>query len=218
MTAQAIPSTSWTTQVTGRHCCGFERTASRAVGADLVAGGLTRLKPVNVFQPKHESSSEASKLDGSRSVKYAFSNYSTRKLPDLVRLVERNRELPDLATGDLLELVTTYGLSDVVKSLGLLHSFDPQRHNFPGSSGGGGGGSPEALGGVWPPLKNVLEFLRQGPPDPSRVGLCSVIRSAFSKLALSLGIPHPLAAPPPETPGGPGSPSRLSGHLVRVPL
>jgi len=187
-----------------RHAEG-ERPASRAIGAALVAGAVAfgvSLYPLpdgpdlfDSFTPDQESSAEASKVDDSTFVKYTFTDFPTLKLPDLVKLVELNHDYPDLASGDLLDLVTTYGLPDVVKSLELLQSFSPLRHRFPDPPLGGGGGS----GNVLPALVILLEYLEQNPPEHSGLGLLDAVTSIFSTLALSLGISHAVVAPQPDT-------------------
>jgi hypothetical protein len=211
MLDQTSPSRSWTPppRKRERRRGGPERPAYRAVGDAIVAGGLARsvsLYPLpdgpqllDLFPPKHESSSESLKAADSTFLSYKFSDSSALKLPDLVKLVELNHNFPDFATDGLLDLVTTYGLPDVVKSLELLGSLGPLRHSFPDyRGGGGGGGSADGSEEVWPALMMLLEFLKQNPPDPSGGGLWDVITNVFPKLALSLGIPDAPAAPPPE--------------------
>ena len=208
MTDQTTCSDSWTPPPdTGRHRSEHERPASRVVGAALVAGGLAlsaSLYPLpdgphlsDIFTPDQESSSEASKVDGSPFVKYTFVNFPALTLPELVRLVELNRDFPDLATGDLLELVTTYGLSDVVKSLEVLQSFS-LRPTFPGPSGGSGGARSAGSGAVLPPLVILLEYLKQNPPALSGLNLLDAVTSIVSTLAQSLGISSALPAPQPD--------------------
>jgi hypothetical protein len=90
-------------------------------------------------------------------------------MPDLVKLGELlNHTFPDFPTDALLDVVKTYGLPDLVKSLELLKSVESLTHSFPGFSGGGGGGSSDVLTNMLP------------------------------ELVQSLGIPYTLAAPLPE--------------------
>jgi hypothetical protein len=84
----------------------LERPADRAVGAAIVAGGpalsvLSYSLPdgprlLDTFQPEQGSSTESAKVVGS-----TFHDF------------------PDIGTDRFLDLVTTYGLPDVVKSLQL---------------------------------------------------------------------------------------------------
>jgi len=208
MTDRTIPSTLWTPPDTGRRRSGPERPGGRAIGVALVAAGLAlsvSLYPLpdgpklfDLLRPDQESSSKTSKVDDSTVTKFAISDFTTVELLDLVKLVGLNRDFPDLATGDLLGLVTTYGLSNVVKSLEVLHSFSPPPTNFPSPSGGGGGGSSGAVGETWPALMILLEFLEQNAPNPSGFSLWDVATSILPNSMLSLGIPPALAAEPPE--------------------
>jgi hypothetical protein len=142
MSDHTSPSRSWTPP----------RPANRAVGAAIVAGGQAlsvSLYPLpdgprllDPFQPEQEFSSESAKIVESTFLNVTFADFATLKLPDLVKLVEPNHGFPDVGTDGLLNLVTTYGLPDVVRSLQLLDSPGPLRHSFPGFSGGGGGDSP----------------------------------------------------------------------------
>jgi uncharacterized membrane protein YgcG len=126
-----------------------ERPADRAVGAAIVAGGppLSVLlyslpdgpRPLDPFQPEQGSSTESAKVVGS-----TFHDF------------------PDIGADRFLDLVTTYGLPDVVKSLQLAaaplftpiggpnlappdppvsapdpHSATPPDVDTPSSSGGG---------------------------------------------------------------------------------
>jgi hypothetical protein len=160
MTDRTIPSISWTPPDTGRRRSGPERPGGRAIGVGLVAVGLASsvsLYPLpdgpklfDLLRPDQESSSKASKVDDSTATKFAISDFTTVQLPDLVKLVGLNRDFPDLSTGDLPGLATTYGLSNVVKSLEVLRSFSPPRINFPSPSGRGSGGSSGAVGEMWP--------------------------------------------------------------------
>jgi hypothetical protein len=209
MSDRTRPLRSWTPPLQGgRRRAGPERPANRAVGAAIVAGGLAlsvSLYPLpdgprllDLFQPEQKSSSESAKVIKSRFLNVTFPDFSRVKLPDLVKLAALNHDFPDFGTDGLLNLVTTYGLLDVVKSLQLLESLGPVRHSFPGFSGGGGGGASGVPGEAWPALMVLLEFLEQNPPDLSGGGLWDFITNAFPKLALSLGIPLAPVAPPQE--------------------
>jgi hypothetical protein len=213
MTDQTTSSKSWTQPPdTGRHRSESERPASRAIGAALVAGGLAlsvSLYPLphgpelfDMFTPDQESSSAASTADDSSTfVKYSFSNFPALKLTELVKLAELKRDFPDLAARDLLRLVTTYGLSNVVTSLEVLNSFGPLRPYFPRSSGGVGGGGGAPSNGpvdVLPALVILLEYLKLHPPVLSAPDLLAVVTSVFSTLAVSLGVSDAFSAPPPD--------------------
>jgi hypothetical protein len=187
---------------------GRERLPNRAVGAAIVAGGLVfsvslyplpagpqlldLFTPSHVFEPVRESVSESRKVVDSTFLRYQFSDFSTLKLPDLVRVVDLNDQLPGFATGGLLSLVKMYGLPNLVKSLDVLQSLGPLHMTvgFSGGGVGGGGGSSVGAVDVWPALMILLEFLKQNPPDPSGGELWDFITNVFPKLAAP--------APPPE--------------------
>ena len=161
MPDQTSPSRSWMAQPKRvRQRGGPERFANRAVGAAIVAGGLAfsvSLYPLpgesqllDPFPPKHELSEVPKSVDF-KFVNRKLPDFSTLELPDLVKLVDLlNHTLPDLQADALLDLVKTYGLPDLVKSLELLESVESLRHSFPGFSGGGGGGSPDVPTDVLP--------------------------------------------------------------------
>jgi hypothetical protein len=210
MSDQISPSRTSTPPLdSGRRRAGPERPANRAVGAAIVAGGLAlsvSLYPLpgaprllDPFQPEQATSTQSAKVVESTFLNVTFSDFSRLKLPDLVKLVALNHDFPAFGTDRLLNLVTTYGLPDVVKSLQLLDSLRPLGHSFPGFSGGGGGGASDVPREAWSALMILLEFLEQNPPAVSGGGgLWDVITNVFPKLALSLGIPPAPAAPPPE--------------------
>ena len=77
------------------------------------------------FQPEQETSTESAKVVESTFPNVRFADFAKLKLPDLVKLVALNHDFPDVGTDRLLDLVTTYGLRDVVKSLQLLDSLGP---------------------------------------------------------------------------------------------
>jgi hypothetical protein len=205
MLDQTSPSRSWMTQPKrGRRRGGPEGSAHRVVGAALVSAGLAFSaslypvpSPLHLFDgspPKHELS-EFPKLADVKFLNHKLPNFSTLELPDLVKLVELwNQNFPDFPTDALLDLVKTYGLPDLVKSLELLKSFEPLTHIVPGFSGGGGGGSPGVPTDVLAALPMLLEFLKQNLPDSLGHGLSDVLTNVVQ----SLGIPHTAAGPLPE--------------------
>ena len=209
MPDQTSPSRSLMTQPEmGRRRGEPERSASRAVGAAIVAGGLAfsvSLYPLPVesqllelFPPKHELS-EFPQLADARLLNRELPDFSTLELPDFVKLVELlNHNFPDLRTDALLDLVKTYGLPDLVRSLELLMSLGSPTHSFPGFSGGGGGGgggSAHVPPNVLPALVMLLQFLKQNLPDSSGHGLSVVL----TNVAQALGTPLTPAGPPPES-------------------
>lgn len=145
MPDQTCPSRSLMTQPKrGGHDGGRERSANRAVGAAIVAGGLAisvSLYPLpgesqllELFSPKHQLS-ELPKLVDSRLIGRKLPDFSTLELPDLAKLIELlNHNFPDFPTDALLDLVTTFGLPDLVKALELMNSFGSLTHSFPGFS------------------------------------------------------------------------------------
>jgi hypothetical protein len=211
MTAPPGPSRSRTNcPGSQRNRGGSERPASRAVGAAVVASGLAfsvSLYPLpdgpqlfDLFAPNDGSSSESSKVVNARFLKLRFVDASKLNLPDLAKLAALTNGLPDSATRGLLDLVTTYGLPDVVKALEVIQSFAPLTHSFPAVIGlGGGGGSWGAPVQVWPALMWLLDCLRLNPPVLSTLGLVEVVATLLPKLAQSLGIPQAQTAASLET-------------------
>jgi hypothetical protein len=208
MPDQTCPSRSLMTQPEmGRRRGEPERSASRAVGAAIVAGGLAfsvSLYPLpgewqrlELFPPKHELS-ELPKLADAGLLNRKLPDFSTLQLPDFVKLVEQlNHNFPDLRTDALLDLVTTYGLPDLVRSLELMKSLGSLTLSFPGffgGGGGGGGGSVDVPPNVLPALVMLLEFLKQNLPDSSGHGLSVVL----TNVAQALGTPLTPAGPLPE--------------------
>jgi hypothetical protein len=208
MPDQTSPSRSWMTQPqTGRHRDGSERSANRAVGAAIVAGGLAlsvSLYPLpgespllELFPPKQELS------EFPKSVDFKFMNrklqdFSTLEVRDLAKVVELlDHTLPGFPTDAFLDLVKTYGVRDVVKSLELLKSFEPLTRSVPGFSGGGGGGgggSPGDPTDVLPAWVMLLEFLKQNLADFAGHGLAAVL----TNVSQLLGVPHTRAGLLPE--------------------
>jgi hypothetical protein len=189
----------------GRDRGGSERPG-RAVGAAVVASGLAfsvSLYPMpdgpklsDLFAPKGGSSSESSKVVDARLLNLRFVDASKLNLPDLAKLAALTNGLPDSATRGLMDLVTKYGLPDVVKALEVIQSFAPLTHSFPAIIGLGGGG-----GSSWgsPVLMWLLDYLRLNPPVLSNLGLVEVVATILPKLAQSLGIPQAQTAPSIET-------------------
>ena len=148
----------------GRHHDAPERSASRAVGVAIVAGGLAfsvSLYPLpgesptlKLTPPKHELS-ESPKTVDLEFVNSKLPDFSKLELPDLAKLAGLvSHTFPDLPVDGLLGLVKTYGLPDLVKSFELLQSvapmmsFEPSSHSvlsLSGGGGGGGGGLPPAV-------------------------------------------------------------------------
>jgi hypothetical protein len=209
MPDQTSPSRSLMTQPEmGRRPGEPERSASRAVGAAIVAGGLAfsvslyplpgKSQLLELFPPKHELS-EFPQLADARLLNRELPDFSTLELPDFVKLVELlNHNFPDLRTDALLDLVKTYGLPDLVRSLELVKSLGSLTQSFPGFSGGGGGGgggSADVPPNVLPALVMVLQFLKQNLPDSSGHGLSVVL----TNVAQALGTPLTPAGPLPES-------------------
>jgi hypothetical protein len=209
MPDQTSPSRSLMTQPEmGRRRGEPERSASRAVGAAIVAGGLAfsvslyplpgKSQLLELFPPKHELS-EFPQLADARLLNRELPDFSTLELPDFVKLVELlNHNFPDLRTDALLDLVKTYGLPDLVRSLELVKSLGSLTQSFPGFSGGGGGGgggSADVPPNVLPALVMVLQFLKQNLPDSSGHGLSVVL----TNVAQALGTPLTPAGPLPES-------------------
>jgi hypothetical protein len=209
MPDQTSPSRSLMTQPEmGRRRGEPERSASRAVGAAIVAGGLAfsvslyplpgKSQLLELFPPKHELS-EFPQLADARLLNRELPDFSTLELPDFVKLVELlNHNFPDLRTDALLDLVKTYGLPDLVRSLELVKSLGSLTQSFPGFSGGGGGGgggSADVPPNVLPALVMLLQFLKQNLPDSSGHGLSVVL----TNVAQALGTPLTPAGPLPES-------------------
>ena len=115
--------------------------------------------------------------------------------PDPAKLVELvNQNFLDFLADALLDIVTTYRLQDVVKSLELITSHEPLTHSFAalaGGGGAGGGGSPGVLTDVWPALVVVLEFLKQHFPDLlGQRRLLDGVTCIMPNFVQSLGIPQ----------------------------
>ena len=187
----------------GRHHDAPERSASRAVGVAIVAGGLAfsvSLYPVpgesptlKLTPPKHELS-ESPKTVDLEFVNSRLPDFSKLELPDLAKLAGLvSHTFPDLPVDDLLGLVKTYGLPDLVKSFELLQSVAPMMSFEPssqsvlslsGGGGGGGGGLPPALPtDVLPAWVTLLEYLTHNLPASVGPRLAEIITSVVQSLA-----------------------------------
>ncbi|WP_193046545.1 hypothetical protein [Mycolicibacterium baixiangningiae] len=188
-----------------------ERSTNRAVGAAIVAGTLAlgaSLVPLpgdsallDLLMPG-EGISDVRDLITSVNPGQAIAGAATLELPDLLKLVGdlANADLSGLRAQSILELVRTYGLADVVNSLGLLMSDGSFRPDLTWPSPGGGGGGGGGMGIPVDVLSNLmvlLDFLLKNVPTYGGQSLTAIITTVLPALVMALDMPHLPAALPP---------------------
>jgi hypothetical protein len=236
MPDQTNPSQSSTrqTKLGGRHIRS-DRSAHRAIGAAIVAGGLAfsvSLYPLpdqsqllELYPPKG-ALSDFPKLIDVKSANHKLAAITADGLSDFPKLFDfLNTNFQDFPTAGLLDLVNTLGLPASATSLDVLKSLESFQHTFPGASGGGGGGGGGSAGipvDVLPALLVWLEFLQQHFPTLGLADVLTNVLPAFGKLfavaipsapTASVGTMSIAAAPvaPAPPPPGPVVGARVSG-------
>lgn len=190
----------------GRRHGRSERSANRAVGAAIVAGGLAfsvSLYPLpsdsqildGLPSPDHELT-EFPALIKEAAVDNDISDASELQLTDLVKLAELfDDDILDVPPVILLELVKTYGLPDVVKSLEFIKSLAPTTEHFFDVAYSGGGASANAAPNALPGIVILLEYLMHYFPSVPGCGLLELITRILPTFMQSLVGPHPVAVP-----------------------
>jgi hypothetical protein len=145
---------------------------------------------------------------------------SALQVTDLIRLTEvLGGGLPDLQGTTVLELVNTYGLPDVVKTLELLSSVAIVGESRPNIlSGGGGGGStagvpPTAM----PNLVELIEYLMAALPGIVSQEFLEVIRTIVTSLAEAVGRPPDVGTTVAEQAGFAVGPRTLRSTVEALP-
>lgn len=181
---------------TGQGHGASQRPSGRAVLATVAAAALgfsaslfplpATFAPLDALPPQRDAADYPT-LDPVAFAKHRVTDASTLRMSDLIHLTQvlDGRTL-DIRTDTLVELVNTYGLRDVVRSLEMLQSIQAETRGFPVDYHGSVGtpGNPDAF----PELLTLLEYMLDILPGLSGPELAEVLTNLLPVVVNSLRV------------------------------